>query len=172
MTTTQATTERIEFGRVRPGMVVTTYSGRPIEVTAVRHVVRKLGEGRGWTATVVLSGWFQGRYVDACYQLPDRRTDLLRDDAQAKAARFWASVDDDDAAMMRTTHDYSGRLVTLNTNIRLELAPAVRVETMRKPELVDHIARYGLSTLSRSALAVLRKRDLQAIACKSVATTA
>lgn len=118
MTNTETT--RITYGAVRPGMVVRTYSGQPIEVTEVRHLTRDLGEGRGWTATVELSGRCAGRYVEHCFQLPDRRTDLVRDDAAAKAARFWASVDDD-AAMMRTTHTYSRRYVTLHTSIRLDV---------------------------------------------------
>lgn len=114
---------RIEYAAVRPGMTVTTYSGRPIRVTAVRHVTRLLGEGRGWTRTVVLSGWLERarapfEYVEHCYQLPERRTEVLRDDVDAKTRRFWASVDDD-AAMRRTTHSYSPRLVQLDTNIRV-----------------------------------------------------
>lgn len=121
MTQTQGT--RIDYATVRPGMTVTTYSGRPIRVTAVRHVVRLLSEGRGWKSTVVLSGWLERarapfEYVEHCYQLPERRTELLHDDPKVKHARFWASVDDD-AAMRRTTHDYSARLIELNTNIRI-----------------------------------------------------
>ena len=119
---TQTESSRIEYSQVRPGMTVQTYSGRPIEVTEVRHVVRKLGEGRGWTATVELSGWLRdwsgGQYVEHCYQLPNRSTRVERDAADAKHARFWASVDDD-AAMHRTIHDYSRRFVMLDLNIRI-----------------------------------------------------
>ena len=121
---TQART-RITYAEVRPGMTVTTYSGQPIQVTEVRHLVRLLGEGRGWTRTVELTGWLERArapfdYVEHCYQLPERRTELIDDDAEAKKRRFWASVDDD-AAIMRTTHDYSRRLVELDLNIRIEL---------------------------------------------------
>lgn len=120
MTQTQTTT-RTEYATVRPGMTVTTYSGEPIEVTAVRFVLRLLDMDRGWTPTVVLSGrvgWWAGdmRHVENCYQLPHGRTRLIDD--KGAQNRFWVTIDDD-AAMHRTAHNYSTRYVELDTNIRI-----------------------------------------------------
>jgi hypothetical protein len=122
MTQTTKPESRINWSQVRPGMTVRAYDGTPIEVTAIRHTVRLLDLGRGWVRTVQVSGWYgwsgDSRYTEACFQLPERSTHLLRDDAKAKAARFWASVDDD-AAIMRSAHSYSTRLLELDTCIRI-----------------------------------------------------
>lgn len=115
---TQTQTPRIDYAAVRPGMTVQTYSGAPIEVTAVRHLVRRLGEGRGWTRTVALSGWFGGRYVENCYQLPERRTGVLHVDHGAMNLR---TLDTYDAVLARRTHSYSTRYLTLDLNIRIDV---------------------------------------------------
>lgn len=115
-------TTRTEYAKVRSGMTVTTYSGQPIRVTAARHVVRLIA-GRAVPA-VGLSGWAERaqapfEYIEYCYQLPHRRTELLADTGTKR--RFWATFDMDDAAMHRTAHSYSPRYLELDLNIRIEL---------------------------------------------------
>lgn len=114
---------RIDYAAVRPGMTVTTYSGRPIVITAARHVVRNLNEGRGWQLVIVLSGWAERacapfEYVERCYQLPGRRTHVLNVDHRVMNTRVLDSYDD---VMARRTHSYSPRLIELNTNIRVDV---------------------------------------------------
>lgn len=114
---------RIDYAAVHPGMTVTTYSGRPIGVTEVRHLTLLLGEGRGWTRTVELTGWLERarapfQYVEHCYQLPERRAEVLKIDFKVGNRRLIDSYDD---VLTRTNHSYSRRYVELITNIRVEL---------------------------------------------------